>query len=286
MKSKRDIKRRNINKNKKRKFMKIHNNNPKEILKDLIKKPLIKQRTPEWFKLREDRLTASDLYDAVKSPLTLAKRKIKGNAFNSSGIPALKWGVMFEPIAIQIYAHLNKTKIHEFGLIINDDISNFGASPDGITDEGIMIEIKCPYSRKIISDKIPDKYQYQIQGQLAVCKLQECDYIECEFGSYTSENEYLDAIIDDNYKIKYLNLIDKKIPNINLWYFYGGKRNDYFIVKEEVFEYPFVVFYAVKNRLIYQELFVEILPYFIEALLVLVILASYLSTMRVGRGRY
>ena len=107
---------------------------------------------------------------------------------------------MFEPIAIQIYAHLNKTKIHEFGLIINDDISNFGASPDGITDEGIMIEIKCPYSRKIISDKIPDKYQYQIQGQLAVCKLQECDYIECEFGSYTSENEYLDAIIDDNYK--------------------------------------------------------------------------------------
>ena len=64
------------------------------------------------------------------------------------------------------------------------------------------------------------------------------------------------------------------------------KRNDFFIVKEEVFEYPFVVFYAVKNKLIYQELFVEILPYFIEVMLVLVILASYLSMMRVGRSRY
>lgn len=64
------------------------------------------------------------------------------------------------------------------------------------------------------------------------------------------------------------------------------KRNDFFIVKEEVFEYPFVVFYAVKNKLIYQELFVEILPYFIEALLVLVILASYLSMMRVSKRRY
>ena len=64
------------------------------------------------------------------------------------------------------------------------------------------------------------------------------------------------------------------------------KRNDFFIVKEDVFEYPFVVFYAVKNRLIYQELFVEILPYFIEALLVLVILASYLSMMRVSKRRY
>ena len=84
-------------------------------------------------------------------------------------------------------------------------------------------------------------------------------------------------------KIKDFNLRDQTdiLSNFNLL-----KRNDYFIVKEEVFEYPFVVFYAVKNRLIYQELFVEILPYFIEALLVLVILASYLSTMRVGKRRY
>jgi hypothetical protein len=90
---------------------------------------------------------------------------------------------------------------------------------------------------------------------------------------------------NDNFlaKIKDFNLRDQTdiLSNFNLL-----KRNDYFIVKEEVFEYPFIVFYAVKNRLIYQELFVEILPYFIEALLVLVILASYLSTMRVGKSRY
>jgi hypothetical protein len=84
-------------------------------------------------------------------------------------------------------------------------------------------------------------------------------------------------------KIKEANLKDQSdiLSNFNLF-----KRNDYFIVKEEVFGYPFIVFYAVKNRLIYQELFVEILPYFIETLLFLVILASYLSTMRVGRRGY
>jgi hypothetical protein len=65
------------------------------------------------------------------------------------------------------------------------------------------------------------------------------------------------------------------------------KRGDLFIVSEEVFEYPFVVVYAVKNKIIYQQLFMEMLPYFIEALFLLVILASYLSMMRVGRvGRY
>jgi putative phage-type endonuclease len=173
-------------------------NNSKLILDELIKKPLIKQRTAEWFKLREDKLTASDLYDAIKNPLSLAKRKLKGSSFNSSSIPALKWGVMFEPIATRIYSHMKNKKIHEFGLIINDDIEHFGASPDGITEDGVMIEIKCPYSRKIIDGEIPEKYYYQIQGQLAVCKLEECDYIECEFTCIKSEEEYLE-IMDEPY---------------------------------------------------------------------------------------
>ena len=94
---------------------------------------------------------------------------------------------------------------------------------------------------------------------------------------YFSENNNFLA------KIKNANLTNKSdiLSSFSLL-----KRNDFFIVKEEVFEYPFVVFYAVKNKLIYQELFVEILPYFIEVMLVLVILASYLSMMRVGRSRY
>ena len=36
------------------------------ILDNLIKQPLIKQRTTEWFEARKNRLTASDLYDAIK----------------------------------------------------------------------------------------------------------------------------------------------------------------------------------------------------------------------------
>lgn len=163
---------------------------PTEVLKELLAKPLIKQRTPEWFKLRENRLTASDLYDAIKNPLSLSKKKLKGTTFNSNAIPALKWGTMFEAVAINIYEDMKKKKIHEFGLVINNDIENFGASPDGITEDGRMIEIKCPYSRKIIDGEIPEKYKYQIQGQLAVCKLNDCDYIECEFASYDTREEY------------------------------------------------------------------------------------------------
>ena len=172
-----------------------------EILNKLKEQPLIKQRTEEWFKLRENRLTASDLYDAVHYPSTLIKKKLKNISFNSYAIPALRWGCMFESIACDIYAFNNLTKVNEFGLLINDNIKDFGASPDGITDEGIMIEIKCPYSRDIKDKIIPDKYYYQMQGQMAVCELDVCDYIECKFKTFESEEEYINEVKDiDNYK--------------------------------------------------------------------------------------
>ena len=198
----------------------MNNENAKNILKKLLEKPLIKQRTPEWFKLRENRLTASDLYDAVNNPKSLAKKKIKNVSFNSGAIPALKWGTMFEDMASRIYANINNVKIHEFGLIINDNIPNFGASPDGITENGVMIEIKCPYSRKIEINKIPEKYQYQIQGQLAVCELNICDYIECEFVCYATEEEYLTNVqnITENYKH---GIIAEKKENSNFIYKYS-----------------------------------------------------------------
>jgi putative phage-type endonuclease len=193
-----DIRRKIKNKIKRRKF-KNQMSDVKDILKELLSRPFIKQRTPEWFKLREDRLTASDLHDAVKNPLSLAKRKLKGITYNSNAIPALKWGTMFEPIATEIYEDLKKKKVYEFGLVINEDIKNFGASPDGITEDGCMIEIKCPYKRKIENGVIPEKYQYQIQGQLAVCKLKDCDYIECEFVSFDTKEEFEANISKDDY---------------------------------------------------------------------------------------
>jgi putative phage-type endonuclease len=164
----------------------------------LLQLPLMKQRSNEWFEARKTRLTASDLYDAIKGgniSIKLAKKKanIVVDNINYNAIPALKWGTMFEPMATRCYSEkMNNIIIHDFGLICDLDNKHFGASPDGINELGIMLEIKCPYSRKIIDGVIPDKYRMQIQGQLAVCKLKECDYIECIFKSIESDNDYLE----------------------------------------------------------------------------------------------
>ena len=181
-----------------------------EILNKLKEQPLIKQRTDEWFKLRENRLTASDLYDAVYHPNTLIKKKLKNVSFNSYAIPALKWGCMFEQVASNIYAHLNSTKINEFGLLVNDKIDNFGASPDGICSAktldnkfsdrlGTMLEIKCvaPRGRTIYtSGKIeghicPYYYYLQVQQQLECCDLDVCDFWQCKLTEYKNREAYL-----------------------------------------------------------------------------------------------
>jgi len=172
-------------------------------LKELQKIPFVKQRSPEWFDMRKQRLTASDLYDAIKggnTSLNLAKKKanIIVDTINYNSIPALKWGTMFEPMASRCYSQAyNNIEIYDFGLICDPTNEHFGASPDGINDLGIMIEIKCPFTRKIIDDNIPVKYQLQIQGQLAVCGLNECDYVECEFKTFTDEYEYLSNVQND-----------------------------------------------------------------------------------------
>lgn len=165
-------------------------------LQQLKQLPLIKQRTPEWYEARKSRLTASDLNEAIgKSPLRLAKKKagvLKDNT-NYTTIAPLKWGTMFEPMAIRSYSQERENiEVHEFGLIADPDLEHFGASPDGINDMGIMIEIKCPFKREIIDDSIPYKYYMQIQGQLAVCKLEECDYVECDFCTYDTHLRYIE----------------------------------------------------------------------------------------------
>lgn len=167
------------------------------VLKELVNQPIIKQRTEEWFEARKNRLTASDLADAIKETKasdTIAKKKAKitKDNINYNAIKALKWGTMFEPMATRIYSQINNNiHVYEFGLICDPHNEHFGASPDGINELGIMVEIKCPYSRKIIDGYIPDKYKLQIQGQLAVCNLKECDYVECKF-SVLEENIYME----------------------------------------------------------------------------------------------
>jgi putative phage-type endonuclease len=156
-------------------------------LEHLMTIPVIEQRSAQWHAVRKEIITASDFAQALGEGKFGTQKQIyqkkcgyeEEKAFNSS-LPPLKWGTMFEPVASELYKRRYECELHEFGLIRHPTVDFFGASPDGITDYGVMVEIKCPYKRKITGE-IPSQYYYQIQGQLDVCGLSECDYLECEF---------------------------------------------------------------------------------------------------------
>ena len=149
----------------------------------------IEQRTPEWYAARDEMITASDFAQALGCAKFGTQKQFyqkkcgapeERPAFDPS-VPPLKWGVMFEPVACMLYREMNQgVVVHEFGLLRHPRIQHLGASPDGITEDGIMLEIKCPWRRKI-DGSIPLQYYYQIQGQLEVTGLKECDYFECSF---------------------------------------------------------------------------------------------------------
>jgi predicted phage-related endonuclease len=101
----------------------------------------------------------------------------------------LHWGQKFEPLSVLIYERDYNTKVEDFGCIQHPKYNFIGASPDGIvTDKksqkfGKMLEIKNVVSREITG--IPKKeYWVQMQLQMEVCDLDECDFLETKFIEY------------------------------------------------------------------------------------------------------
>jgi len=169
-----------------------------KILKTL---ELPEQRTPEWYALRKKILTASSLAGALdKCHFTSRDELILGKIEETPYVsnPITEWGVKYEDVAVMFYEEMYKTKILDFGLVPHPDFDIFGASPDGIcedlnngNDEYIarMIEIKCPPKRKFTKTVLPG-YWMQMQGQMEVCDLDECDFFQVKLEEYESFEDY------------------------------------------------------------------------------------------------
>ena len=173
-------------------------------LKVLNAQPKVQQRTEEWYAMRRELLTASDTAQALgKSkygkPQQLVQKKAfpdKFPMFNSMSVAPLRHGVIYEDMAVRCYTQRRADiAVHDFGLIPHPTLKCYGASPDGITELGIMLEIKCPYAR-VINGCIPEHYYLQMQGQMAVCGLNECDYIECDIMETQNVDIYNASVTD------------------------------------------------------------------------------------------
>lgn len=170
------------------------------------------QRTPEWYQFRWNLITASNAWKAFESQPTINQliyekcqpikkfdneEEVKMVNTNSS----LHWGQKFEPLSVLIYEHKYNTKVEDFGCIQHPTYKFIGASPDGIIVNkncdryGRMLEIKNVVSRDI--NGIPKKeYWIQMQLQMEVCDLDECDFLETKFTEYSDYTAYKNDTTD------------------------------------------------------------------------------------------
>jgi len=180
----------------------------REQVERLIKIPQPEQRSEEWYLFRDSMLTASDwgtilgMNPYSNSNQLLLKKCGKNTPFPSNA--AIDWGVKYEDVAVQIYEQRNQVEILLFGCIRHPTINFLGASPDGISKDGIMLEIKCP-SRRQITGIIPQYYWCQVQAQLEVCELDRCDFLECNIKEYMGREEYLNDNFEGDYTKNNLN---------------------------------------------------------------------------------
>jgi hypothetical protein len=164
----------------------------------LLNMPQIEQRTDAWYQDALGLLSASQFNTILKSgrtrgQLVLQKASLEPIDLSQrrTVVPTLElnpftWGIRFEPIVKQIYQALTGTRVVDLGRLKHSVDRRLAASPDGLVVEGPdqrlarFVEFKAPVTRKILS-VVPDDYMAQMQIQMEVGQVEECDYLEIKF---------------------------------------------------------------------------------------------------------
>jgi putative phage-type endonuclease len=153
----------------------------------------IAQRTDEWFKQRLGKVTASKVSDVIAKTKTgysasrenystqLTLERLTGQQAEFYTNAAMEWGTATEPQARSAYEIYREVFVDEVGFIDHPTIAMSGASPDGFVGDDGLVEIKCPESKTqmetLLSQKVPSKYQPQMQWQMACTGRKWCDFV-------------------------------------------------------------------------------------------------------------
>ena len=149
----------------------------------------ILQGTPEWLQARLGCVTASRANDVCAAETTAAyqnylwqlvaereTQKAEDSYINAD----MQRGTEMEPVARAAYEAHTGTFVTQTGFWLHPTIPFFGASPDGLVEDG-LIEIKCPrtstHLRYKSEGKVPTQYKRQMMCQLLCTGRKWVDFI-------------------------------------------------------------------------------------------------------------
>ena len=150
------------------------------------------QRSDEWYSLRQGKMTASRIADALAKTKTgwgvgreryaveLALERITGQSAPNFVSADMQWGIDTEDEAIQAYEYMTGNAVDDVGFVENT-AAPIGCSPDGLVGLDGSIEVKCPathtHVQTVLSGKVKSEYVQQMEAQMIICKRNWCDFI-------------------------------------------------------------------------------------------------------------
>lgn len=158
--------------------------------------PQPEQKSVEWRNQRAYYCTASQHASALGRCKYKSRsdclRQYAGVIKNSfTGNAATKHGERYEDEAIARYKQLRGVDVRHFGMLpFYGQQDWLGGSPDGVSVDGYLIEVKCPYKRKP-NGQVPPHYVPQIQSMMHGLGLTKCHFIE-----YVPGSKWLDEVFD------------------------------------------------------------------------------------------
>lgn len=153
----------------------------------------MEQRSTEWFAARCGKVTASRVADIIAKTKSgpsasrenylaqLVCERMTGKPAESYSNAAMQWGTDQEPFARAAYESTKDVLVEEVGFVVHPSIEGAGASPDGLVGLFGLVEIKAPQSsthiQTLLDQKVPEKYNTQMQWQMACTNRQWCDFV-------------------------------------------------------------------------------------------------------------
>ncbi len=162
----------------------------------------IEQGSKEWLELRRKMVTASDAAALMgcgfNTPYEIWLKKLSGEeiAVNEH----MQRGRNLEPMAREYLENLWGIELLP-ECHIHPKFEGIMASLDGLSSNGVLVEIKCPTAKnhdKVVQEGIPDYYFSQVQHQMEVVGVSEMMFVS--YCPDVSERPHLQRIVkDDSY---------------------------------------------------------------------------------------
>jgi putative phage-type endonuclease len=182
------------------------------------------QGSAEWLAIRCGALTGSRMYEAcakgkrgdyysARADLLNEKliERLTGQAVQHFVTDAMQWGTMHEDDARILYETYSGNLVIECAYFQHPTIARSGASPDGLSGEDGVIEIKCPttgvHLETILSGEIPERHAWQMAWEIECSGRKWADFISYDprlpgdlayfCKRYTPDPAFLESLRDE-----------------------------------------------------------------------------------------